>query len=84
MACGAASGDNATRGDMPKKPRVKVSPVIMSAIAEQDDLAARIERVRKLCDELDRALGTADEQRTLLAQMRTDADVVYRALIKKS
>jgi hypothetical protein len=48
------------------------------------ELARRLERIRKLCDDLDKALGSADEHRRLLAQMKADADAALKALTDKS
>ena len=50
---------------------------------EHDELAARIERIRQLCSDLEKSLGAADRQRELLAKMKLDADAVYKALIAK-
>ena len=48
-----------------------------------EDLAARVERIRALCDDLNKALGAADRQRELIAKMKVDADAVYKALTAK-
>jgi hypothetical protein len=47
------------------------------------ELTARLDRIRKLCDDLDKAIGSADDQRLLLVQMKQDADAAYKALTKK-
>jgi hypothetical protein len=51
--------------------------------AHQIDVAARLARIRKLIDDLDKAMGTADDQRALLAQIREDADAAYKTLVAK-
>jgi hypothetical protein len=56
----------------------------MTSSKELADLAVRLARIRKLCDELANALGIDEEQRALIAQLRTDSDTVYQALTKKS
>jgi hypothetical protein len=55
----------------------------MTSGEELADLAVRLATTRKLYDELTEALGIGDEQRTLIAQLRTDLDAVYQALTKK-
>jgi len=54
----------------------------MTSSEELADLGVRLARIRKLCDEFADALGMAEEQRALVAQLRTDADTVYQALTK--
>ena len=51
---------------------------------ENEELSVRIEQLRQLCGELDKALGAADRQRELIAKMKLDADAVYKALTTKS
>jgi ABC-type transporter Mla subunit MlaD len=56
---------------------------IKQTLSETHDIAQRIERIRRLCDDLSTALDSADKQRELLAQMKRDADDVYKALNAK-
>ena len=49
-------------------------------VSETTELAQRIARIRQLCDDLSTALNSADQQRELIAQMKKDADDVYKAL----
>jgi hypothetical protein len=51
---------------------------------ENLELTERVERIRKLCDDLEKALGAADRQRELISQMKRDADDVYKALVAKT
>jgi hypothetical protein len=48
--------------------------------AERLELAARIERIRRLCENLDSALSGATEQRELIAKMRAEADALRASL----
>jgi hypothetical protein len=57
--------------------------VAISKLSDAEELAARVARIRQLCSDLEKALGAADDQRALIAQMKQDADDVYRALVKK-
>jgi hypothetical protein len=50
---------------------------------EQNELAARVERIRTLCDDLANALGTAEQWREEVSKMKGDADALYRALSSK-
>ena len=45
--------------------------------AERLELAARIERIRRLCEHLDTALNGANEQRELIAKMKLEADALH-------
>ena len=54
------------------------------SLNETNEITLRIERIRKLCDALDKAVDAADKQRALLAQMKRDADDVYKALTAKA
>jgi hypothetical protein len=56
---------------------------IKPTLAETNEITQRIERIRRLCDDLSTALDSADKQRELLAQMKRDADDVYKALTSK-
>jgi hypothetical protein len=58
-------------------------PPLSPASADAEEVAARVARIRQLCDDLEKALGAADEQRALIAQMKRDADDVYLALTAK-
>ncbi len=53
-------------------------------VSETTELAQRIARIRQLCDDLSTALNSADQQRELIAQMKKDADDVYKVLTSKS
>lgn len=53
-------------------------------LSETSELAARIARIRKLCDDLSAAVSANEQQRELLDQMKQDADDVYKALTTKS
>jgi hypothetical protein len=44
------------------------------------ELAQRLERIRKLCDDLEAARGAANEQRDLIAKMKGEAAAVRRSL----
>ena len=48
--------------------------------AERLELAERIERIRRLCEHLDRALNGASEQRELIARMKLEADALRASL----
>ena len=48
--------------------------------AERLELAARIERIRRLCEHLDTALNGANEQRELIAKMKLEADALRTSL----
>ena len=48
--------------------------------AERLELAARIERIRRLCENLDSALSGAIEQRELIAKMKAEADALRASL----
>lgn len=48
--------------------------------AERLELAARIERIRRLCENLDNALTGATEQRELIAKMKAEADALRTSL----
>ena len=52
-------------------------------LSETNELAERIARIRRLCDDLGTALDSADKHRELVAQMKRDADDVYKALTAK-
>ena len=53
-------------------------------VSETTELAQRIARIRQLCDDLSTALNSADQQRELIAQMKKDADDVYKVLTAKN
>lgn len=53
-------------------------------LTQADELAARIARIRKLCDDLAKAVTANDQQRELLGQMKQDADDAYKMLTKKT
>jgi hypothetical protein len=55
----------------------------MNTPEEIAELTERLARIRKLCDDLDKALGIADDHRALLTQMKSDMDAAYRALTTK-
>jgi hypothetical protein len=44
------------------------------------DLTRRLERIKKLCDDLETARGAANEQRDLIAKMKVEADAMRRSL----
>jgi len=46
-------------------------------------LARRLSKIQKLCEDLDKALGSPDEHRALLAQIKADADAALKALSDK-
>jgi hypothetical protein len=70
-----------TKGETDRKiRRVSLRPTLN----ETNELAQRIARIRRLCDDLGTALDSADKQRELLAQMKRDADDVYKALTSKT
>jgi hypothetical protein len=48
--------------------------------AERLELAARIERIRRLCEHLDAALSGASEQRELITKMKAEADALRASL----
>jgi hypothetical protein len=48
--------------------------------AERLELAARIERIRRLCENLDSALSGAIEQRELIAKMKAETDALRKSL----
>ena len=48
--------------------------------AERLELAARIERIRRLCENLDSALTGATEQRELITRMKAEADALRTSL----
>ena len=48
--------------------------------AERLELAARIERIRRLCEHLDTALNGAIEQRELITRMKLEADALRASL----
>jgi hypothetical protein len=50
---------------------------------EVAEATARLLKIRKLCDELDRVLKDSAKQRRLIVRMGSGADVAYRALKKK-
>lgn len=50
------------------------------SLDENVELSARVQRIRQLCDDLEKALGAADRQRELIARMKRDAEDVYKAL----
>ncbi len=52
-------------------------------LSEHNELTERIARIRRLCDDLSTALSSADTQRELIAQMKRDADDVYKVLTAK-
>lgn len=62
---------------------MSLKPTLMPTLKENEELAARVERIRILCDDLNKALGAADRQRELIAKMKVDADAVYKALKAK-
>ena len=47
---------------------------------ERQELAERIERIRRLCESLDSALSGASEQRELIAKMKAEADALRTSL----
>jgi len=53
-------------------------------VSETTELAQRIARIRQLCDDLSTAPNSADQQRELIAQMKKDADDVYKVLTAKN
>ena len=53
-------------------------------LSENTEVVIRLARIRQLCADLEQALGAADQQRELIAQMNRDADEVYKALIAKT
>ena len=46
-------------------------------------LARRLSKIQKLCEDLDKALGSPDEHRALLAQIKADADAALKAVSDK-
>ena len=48
--------------------------------AERLELAARIERIRRLCEHLDTALNGASQQRELIVKMKLEADALRASL----
>ena len=68
---------------MPTKPAIGPSEIT--------DVTQRLQRIRKLCDDLDVALGAAERQRdaaerqrVMIAQMKEDADAVCSSLTTDS
>lgn len=67
-----------------------ITPVVFKPInelTELTDVAHRLQRIRKLCDDLDVALGAAERQRdaaerqrAMIAQMKEDAEAVCSSL----
>ena len=60
-----------------------LSIALTPTLNESEELAARIERIRRLCDDLTKVLGAADRQREHIEKMKVDADAVYKALTAK-
>ena len=52
----------------------------MKQDAESADAAARIARIRKLCDDLDRALESNEAQRAALIKLKNETDDAERIL----
>jgi hypothetical protein len=50
------------------------------ALSDVTELDRRLARMRQLCEDLDRAVLAADQQRERIGQMKQDADDVYNAL----
>ena len=49
-------------------------------LVESLELTQRLERIRKLCDDLESARGAANDQRDLIARMKVEADAIHRSL----
>lgn len=57
---------------MPEKPTITDQ--------QRQELAERIERMRRLCEHLDSALSGAIEQRELISKMKAEADALRTSL----
>jgi hypothetical protein len=49
-------------------------------LADIDELARRVARIRQQCDALDNARDTAARQRDVIGHMKHDDDAMYNAL----
>ena len=50
------------------------------ALPDTLELTQRLERIRKLCDELETARGAANDQRDLISKMQVETDAMRRSL----
>ena len=48
------------------------------ATEEGVKLARRLSKIQKLCEDFDKALGSRDEHRAILAQIKADADAALK------
>jgi hypothetical protein len=53
---------------------------VAQALSDVTELDRRLARMRQLCEDLDRAVVAADQERERIGQMKQDANDVYNAL----